>query len=313
MPTSPRRAGCLRAVEAARERFGTVEAVINNAGIGMSCDPARRGGAPSRHRGADAGDLRPLLRVFVRAPATLVARGAAADAGRGFGRIVNNTTSYLTMLRVLPYGAAKAALEVDVGGVGDGAEGRPGHLQRAGAGRPTDTPLIADESGWDRSKMLRPEIMGPPIALAFVGRVRCVQRPAHHRGALGRKLPPARGGEAARAAPSAGRSSAPTRCGWRDSAVSSAAFRERVSAFTRVFEALRRPGFQSSTSASARSVIALCACPGMTAECYCGSILAALIRSPRTAMPLRTVSATLPASGRDRSPSGRAAPSPCRH
>ena len=30
----------------------------------------------------------------------------------------------------------------------------------------------------------------------------------------------------------------------------------------------------------------------MTAECYCGSILAALISSPRTAMPLRTVSAS---------------------
>jgi hypothetical protein len=31
-------------------------------------------------------------------------------------------------------------------------------------GGPTDTPLIADESGWPREKMLRPEIMGPPAA-----------------------------------------------------------------------------------------------------------------------------------------------------
>jgi NAD(P)-dependent dehydrogenase (short-subunit alcohol dehydrogenase family) len=31
-------------------------------------------------------------------------------------------------------------------------------------GGPTDTPLIADESGWPRDKMLRPEIMGPPTA-----------------------------------------------------------------------------------------------------------------------------------------------------
>jgi NAD(P)-dependent dehydrogenase (short-subunit alcohol dehydrogenase family) len=30
-------------------------------------------------------------------------------------------------------------------------------------GGPTDTPLISDSSGWDRKKMLRPEIMGPPI------------------------------------------------------------------------------------------------------------------------------------------------------
>ncbi len=31
-------------------------------------------------------------------------------------------------------------------------------------GGPTDTNLIADESGWPRDKMLRPAIMGPPAA-----------------------------------------------------------------------------------------------------------------------------------------------------
>ncbi len=31
-------------------------------------------------------------------------------------------------------------------------------------GGPTDTALIADEAGWPRDKMLRPEIMGPPAA-----------------------------------------------------------------------------------------------------------------------------------------------------
>jgi len=29
-------------------------------------------------------------------------------------------------------------------------------------GGPTDTPFISDGAGWDRAKMLRPEIMGPP-------------------------------------------------------------------------------------------------------------------------------------------------------
>ena len=31
-------------------------------------------------------------------------------------------------------------------------------------GGPTDTPMIADENGWPRDKMLRPGIMGPPTA-----------------------------------------------------------------------------------------------------------------------------------------------------
>ena len=30
-------------------------------------------------------------------------------------------------------------------------------------GGPTDTPMISDQAGWPREKMLRPEIMGPPI------------------------------------------------------------------------------------------------------------------------------------------------------
>ena len=35
--------------------------------------------------------------------------------------------------------------------------------------------------------MLRPEIMGPPIRWLLSDEVRRVQRPAHHRGALGRE------------------------------------------------------------------------------------------------------------------------------
>jgi NAD(P)-dependent dehydrogenase (short-subunit alcohol dehydrogenase family) len=36
-------------------------------------------------------------------------------------------------------------------------------------GGPTDTPMISDQSGWPREKMLRPEIMGPPIAWLVSG------------------------------------------------------------------------------------------------------------------------------------------------
>jgi NAD(P)-dependent dehydrogenase (short-subunit alcohol dehydrogenase family) len=82
----------------------------------------------------------------------------------GFGRIVNNTTSYLTMLRVLPYGAAKAAFESMSAVWAAELAGGPVTCNVLVPGGPTDTPLIADESGWDRKKMLRPEIMGPPIA-----------------------------------------------------------------------------------------------------------------------------------------------------
>src|SRR5262249_61070508 len=81
----------------------------------------------------------------------------------GFGRIVNNTTSYLTMLRVLPYGAAKAALESMSAVWAKELDGTGVTVNVLVPGGPTDTPLIAPESGWPREKMLQPEIMGPPI------------------------------------------------------------------------------------------------------------------------------------------------------
>jgi NAD(P)-dependent dehydrogenase (short-subunit alcohol dehydrogenase family) len=159
-----RESGCQSAVAAARSRFGAIEAVINNAGIGMS---SVRPDAEARAPGIE--ELTPeiwdgFMAIFVRAPIVLV-RAALPDMKRGgFGRIVNNTTSYVTMLRVLPYGAAKAALESMSAVWAKELDGSGITVNVLVPGGPTDTALIADESGWPRDKMLRPQIMGPPAA-----------------------------------------------------------------------------------------------------------------------------------------------------
>jgi NAD(P)-dependent dehydrogenase (short-subunit alcohol dehydrogenase family) len=157
-------AGCERAVAAARARFGAIEAVINNAGIGMS---SVRPDAEARAPGIE--ELTPeiwdgFMAIFVRAPLMLVRAALPDMKQRGFGRIVNNTTSYVTMLRVLPYGAAKAALESMSAVWAKQLDGSGITVNVLVPGGPTDTPLIADESGWPRDKMLRPQIMGPPTA-----------------------------------------------------------------------------------------------------------------------------------------------------
>ena len=126
------------------------------------------------------------MAVFVRAPIILVRAALPQMKARGFGRIVNNTTSYITMLRVLPYGAAKAALESMSAVWAKELDGGPVTVNVLVPGGPTDTPFIAPESGWPRDKMLRPDDHGAADPLAYVGRCRHIQRPAHHRRALGR-------------------------------------------------------------------------------------------------------------------------------
>jgi NAD(P)-dependent dehydrogenase (short-subunit alcohol dehydrogenase family) len=156
--------GCDQVVAQACERFGRIEAVINNAGIGMS---SIRPDAEARHPGIE--ELTPemfdaFLAIFVRAPVMLARAAVPMMREHGFGRIVNNTTSYLTMLRVLPYGAAKAALESLSAVWAAELAGSGITVNVLVPGGPTDTPLIADESGWPRDKMLKPQIMGPPAA-----------------------------------------------------------------------------------------------------------------------------------------------------
>ncbi len=77
--------------------------------------------------------------------------------------MVNNTTSFFTMLRVLPYGASKAALESMSAVWASELEDTGITVNILVPGGPTDTPFISDEAGIPRDKMLKPAIMGPPI------------------------------------------------------------------------------------------------------------------------------------------------------
>jgi len=153
---------CEAVVAEAKSRFGTIDAVINNAGIGMS---SIRPDAEARHPTIE--ELTPetwdaFFTIFVRAPVVLVRTALPSMKQGGFGRIVNNTTSYLTMLRVLPYGAAKAAFESLSAVWAKELDGSGITVNVLVPGGPTDTPLISEASGWPREKMLRPEIMAPP-------------------------------------------------------------------------------------------------------------------------------------------------------
>jgi NAD(P)-dependent dehydrogenase (short-subunit alcohol dehydrogenase family) len=151
---------CQGIVATAARRFGRIDAVINNAGIGVS---SLRPDAEMNLPGI--AELTPeiwdrFFAINVRAP-MLIAQ-AALPHMKGPGRIINNTTSFRTMLRVLPYGATKSALESMSAIWATELKDRGITVNVLIPGGPTDTSFISDGAGWDRTKMLRPEIMGPP-------------------------------------------------------------------------------------------------------------------------------------------------------
>ena len=92
---------------------------------------------------------------------------AAVDGllAQGWGRIVNVTTSFFTMLRgrFHPYGPAKAGLEAMSAGHAGEFEGRGVTVNVVVPGGPSDTPMVPMEAGFDRSAMIPPSAMVPPI------------------------------------------------------------------------------------------------------------------------------------------------------
>jgi NAD(P)-dependent dehydrogenase (short-subunit alcohol dehydrogenase family) len=155
-------AACRDVVATGVQRYGRIDAVVNNAGIGVSSlRPDGEVNLPSiEELTTETWDN--FFAINVRAPMLLVK--ATLPHMRGFGRIINNTTSFRTMLRVLPYGATKSALESMSAIWAAELKDRGITVNVLIPGGPTDTPFIADGAGWDRAKMLSPAIMGPPAA-----------------------------------------------------------------------------------------------------------------------------------------------------
>lgn len=156
-------ATCADTVAATIARFGRIEGVINNAGIGPS---SLRADAEKNIPTID--ELTPdiwdrFFAVNVRAPILLMRAALTSMRAQGWGRVVNNTTSFKTMLRVLPYGATKSALESISAVWAEQLKNTGITVNVLVPGGPTDTPFVGMDSGWKREQMLRPEIMAEPI------------------------------------------------------------------------------------------------------------------------------------------------------
>jgi NAD(P)-dependent dehydrogenase (short-subunit alcohol dehydrogenase family) len=146
------------------ERFGTLQGLINNAGLGPFQRPSD---APANRPGFLAvppAYWQALIETNVNGPFMMTRAVAPHLIAAGWGRIVNVTTSLSTMVMqgMSPYGAAKAALEAataifakDLAGTGVTAN----VLVPGGA---ADTPMVPAESMPDRSQLIAPQVMVAP-------------------------------------------------------------------------------------------------------------------------------------------------------
>ena len=155
---------CDLAVSTVSDAFGQVDILVNNAGFG-ACH-IRPDGEKNL---LTLVELTPevwgqFFATNINGALHMIRAVLPGMKARGWGRIINVTTSFFTMLRSMPYGATKAALEAGSAAGAKELDGTGITVNVVVPGGPTDTPFLKPESEMDPAKMLKPEVMGPPIA-----------------------------------------------------------------------------------------------------------------------------------------------------
>jgi len=149
----------------ARDRFERVHILVNNAGIGPGAIRSDSWERPLKFWEITPDQWRRFVAVHTTAPLALANAVVPEMMRQGWGRIVNVTTSLGTMLNAgsPTYGPSKAALEAlsaimakDLGGTGV-------TVNVLVPGGVTNTPMISDAAGFNRTTLIQPEVMAPPL------------------------------------------------------------------------------------------------------------------------------------------------------
>jgi len=167
-----RPADCDRVVATALQRFGTINILVNNAGLTFTTiDPARyRRAEPQKFWQVPDDIVRAVIETNYIAADQMARRVATGMVEGGWGRIVNVTTKLDTMNRphTSPYGASKAALEMATEVWAKEVEGTGLTINIVNPGAGANTPGMADEmrtmSREGRApRLVEPEEMVPPL------------------------------------------------------------------------------------------------------------------------------------------------------
>src|SRR5438477_11776433 len=150
--------------KATRDRSGRIDILINNAGIGPGAIRPDSWQRPLKFWEITPDQWRRFVAVHTTAPFALTNAVVPEMMRHGWGRIVNVTTSLGTMLNAgsPTYGPSKEALEGLSAIMAKDLEGTGVTVNVLVPGGITNTPMVS-ESGFDRAKMILPEVMAPPL------------------------------------------------------------------------------------------------------------------------------------------------------
>jgi NAD(P)-dependent dehydrogenase (short-subunit alcohol dehydrogenase family) len=150
--------------KATRVKFGRIDILVNNAGIGPGAIRPDSWQRPLKFWEITPDQWRRFVAVHTTAPLALANAVVPEMMRQGWGRIVNVTTSLGTMINpgFPTYGPSKAALEALSAIMAKDLDGTGVTVNVLVPGGITNTPMVS-ESGFDRAKMIQPEVMAPPL------------------------------------------------------------------------------------------------------------------------------------------------------
>jgi 3-oxoacyl-[acyl-carrier protein] reductase len=153
------------AVQSVLDRFGRLDVLVNDAVVGPERIGTNFVAEKTKFWDLDDGLWRQMLSVNVFGPQLMARTVVPHMLARGWGRIVNITTSLDTMYLAGAgcYGPSKAALEAHTRIMAQDLEDTGVSANILIPGGPVNTRMIPEASGIPRDKLIQPEIMVRPI------------------------------------------------------------------------------------------------------------------------------------------------------
>jgi NAD(P)-dependent dehydrogenase (short-subunit alcohol dehydrogenase family) len=154
------------AIERIVKEFGRIDVLVNCAGLNMVIFSKNFLTDLVRFWTVDPDNWQRLYDVNVRGPFLLARAAAPHMIAQKWGRIVNVTTSYSTMMREgnTPYGQAKAAMEAASACWAEDLAGTGVTCNVLIPGGAADTAMIPADAPVDRAKLVKPDAMISPLA-----------------------------------------------------------------------------------------------------------------------------------------------------